>query len=244
MMTMTSGDGWRPRRRPSPILNDNEIANLARQARLSLNVDISRFGDSIRAAVLSYLEYAGRPSPREVRAEIAQLHKSAAATRHNDSDEMQRLQTMVDRLSQEAREQLHRPHQPFPALSTLADPSKRRLAARTLRGLTVTRLEWKTGRKRPRGKGSRVTLTKTFAGPQVPRGRPAQLAEFILCSGLAIAYSKATGRRPTRWPNDENRGPFIAMVSAVLKKIGAGHVSADDLARRYLSPTRKAKGRA
>ena len=70
----------------------------------------------------------------------------------------------------------------------------------------------------------------------VKKGRPTDKAQLLLCEFLGAAYEEATGKKPGRWPNEGDRGPFVALVSAVLKILKKGKdAHADEIIRKYLA---------
>jgi len=207
------------------------IARLAQTAKLSPDADLGRFGNSVRAAVWSYLDEARRPHPGEIREEIERLHDWALkALKRNASPKesataLEAIRRALTNLSPEAGEHLHTPHRPLPGPADFDDPEKCPQALRHLLGLTVRGAEWKPGRKRPGGKQSRPVLTRIPGGPRPPRGRPKNSAEVMLCFALEVAYRKVTGRRAPRSAHDDLRGPFVNLLGEVLELCGLDDVS-------------------
>lgn len=190
-----------------------------------------RFGIAIRRAVASYLAEAQRPTLAQIRVAIAALGKDLRAALDGRQGGVQKAASRLDALPQEARAVLV-PQSEIPVPADLLDPENGREALKRLYGLCAAGATVK--------KSSRQYINVQYVGPR-GRGRPADYAEMMLVSALASTYWEATGKPPERWPNEIDRGPFVALVSHVLDLLGIENDSDPALARRYLKETALAK---
>ncbi len=180
------------------VLDADNVAWLAKEAKLPQTADLKRFRDFLKIAIHGFLIDIDNPLPATIRAEIAKLNRWTRAVRKGDAG-IGVLKGALKQLSPEAREYLYSPNHPIPDATDLDDPARRDAALRRLAGLTVRGAEWKPGRKRRGGKRSRDTLTRNLEGPPAVRGRPPNRAGLLLCETLAAAYAELSGRPLPRW---------------------------------------------
>ncbi len=218
------------------VLDADNVAWLAKEAKLPQTADLERFRDFLKIAIHGFLIDIDRPLPAAVRREIAKLNRWARAVMKEDPGEGA-LKGLLKQLSPEAREYLYSPNHPLPDATDLDDPALRDAALRRLVGLTVRGAEWKPGRKRRGGKRSRDTLTRRLEGPPAVRGRPPNRAGLLLCETLAAAYTELSGRPLPRWVHHRNPGPFVRLVKGVLRLAGAQEVDEVELVKRFLLST-------
>ncbi len=115
----------------------------------------------------------------------------------------------------------------------LRDPMQGRARLNDLYALLHRGAEWKKGRKRPGGKQSKCQFVRLIAEPPVTQRARRNDAEFLLCTRLAAAYWKATGRMPPRDVNRNSPGPFARLLGQTLRLLGNPSVNSVKLARSY-----------
>ena len=216
------------------VLDTDNVAWLAKEAKLLQTADLKRFRDFLKIAIHGFLIDIDRPLPANIRAQIANLNRWTRAFRKGDAG-IGVVKGALKQLSPEAREYLYSPNHPIPDATDLDDPARRDAALRRLAGLTVHGAEWKPGRKRRGGKRSRDTLTRKPEGPPAVRGRPPNRAGLLLCETLAAAYTELSGRPLPHWVHHRNPGPFVRLVKGVLCLAGAQDVDEVELVKRFLS---------
>ncbi len=215
------------------VLDADNVAWLAKEAKLRQTADLKRFRDFLKIAIHGFLIDIDLPLPANVRAQIANLNRWTRAFRKGEAG-IGVVKGALKQLSPEAREYLYSPNHPIPDATDLDDPAQRDAALRRLAGLTVRGAEWKPGRKRRGGKRSRDTLTRNLEGPPAVRGRPPNRAGLLLCETLAAAYAELSGRPLPRWVHHVNPGPFVRLVKGVLCLAGAQDVDEVELVKRFL----------
>lgn len=221
------------------VLDTDNVARLAKEAKLLQTADLKRFRDFLKSAIHGFLTDTGidRPLPDNViRRQIANLNRWTRAFRKGEGG-IGVVKGALNQLSPEAREYLYSPNHPIPDATDLDDPARRDAALRRLAGLTVRGAEWKPGRKRRGGKQSRDTLTQKLKGPPAVRGRPPNRAGLLLCKTLAAAYAELSGRPLPRSVHHANPGPFVRLVKGVLSLAGAQDVDEVELVKRFLLST-------
>ncbi len=215
------------------VLDADNVACLAKEAKLLQTADLKRFRGFLKSAIHGFLIDIDRPLPAAVRREIAELNRRTRAVGKDDAG-IGDLKGVLKQLSPEAREHLYSPNHPIPDATDLDDPARRDAVLHRLAGLTVRGAEWKPGRMRRGGKRSRDTLTRRLEGPPAVRGRPPNRAGLLLCKTLAAAYAELSGRPLPRSVHHLNPGPFVRLVKGVLRLAGAPDVDEVELVKRFL----------
>ena len=218
------------------IFDSAAIRRIARCAKMPADADIEAFGCSVRSAAREYLSNATTPDPGEHREALEDLAHHVRLALDGDPSAPHRVVDALGSLHPETRRLLDSwaaPHREVPTSEELLHPEDGRAALILLSGLCHRGAAWKPGRKRRGGKQSRPTLQAEVIGPRVRRGRPSDIAEFLLCTWLGGAYYKATGRFPPRQSHPDNPGPFARLVREVLCLLGASNINAVELVNRY-----------
>lgn len=227
------------------IFDDEAVWELASDAGIRSfpsDFPFATFAKVVRQAARAFIEVREEATDRQVRDEIQALAKACeqAVLRGHD-DSFAKLLAVYESISEPARRHLlfRYAHRALPNSLDLLDPRTREDDARLMHGLCVDRLEWKPGRKRPGGKRSRDTLEENaYAGPPARRGRPPDMAQYLLCCELADAYMNATGKEVSRgnYFTDKSPSPFVGLVTGVLYLLEPDQRKdyADHVVRRFL----------
>jgi len=120
-----------------------------------------------------------------------------------------------------------------PSADNFRDPANCASAASELALLLSYGEHKRAGRRRAGGKRSRPTIEPKLISPDAQRGRPAQWAARALVGGVAAAYIAACGKEASYTASHHHRGPFVRLVSHVLRLVGAPHVDPVELVNWY-----------
>jgi len=200
---------------------------------------LAGFRQSVLAAASTYAEETARPTAQDIGWEIKRLYRAAGkalrATPQTAHDCAEEVATRLERLTPEARRFLEF-GRAAPTPAEVRNQATRAESLRLVHGLCVTGAEWKQGRSRPSGKRSRPSLQPRFVGPKPPRrGRPTTDPAYSLCTSLAGAFHKATGRWPTY--SGSRTSKFQQLFEAVWAALHGevDTVSATRAIRRYVA---------
>ncbi len=241
-------------------MNEATTKCLAKIAHLPDDADLATFGAAVDDAIAKFLE-SGLDS-NAVRRATAQLYSLAdkvASGRIQFAVKLaDEFRQMPERLRQDLAEReerlraraqgtpskipgdperlrrgaCQRRFDPLPSPDELADPATAAEASERLCGYLTDGGSIKEGRKRPNGHRSRTSVPHLYA-PAARKGRPGNAAADELAMWLAIAYCEATGRNPPRFCDRRKPGPFLRLVSEVLRMAQAPYIDAAETVRRY-----------
>ena len=239
--------------RPAPddverTFDADAIEQLARVAKLPIDGDLARFGDSVRIAARIFVEAKARLSAPKVRDAIERLYRLNARAERGGDRVAQELARAVGMLPDDVRRWLTsangRQGRAIPTAKEILSPVTRKRAIERLRLIVSYGGQTTAGRKRAGGRRSRTFKPLLRVPQKVERGRPAGLPEREFVQWLAVAYLEATEQPPpdTAHYNPDIRGPFSALVHRCFELVGAPTGNVTRLINQYGTLRRRARG--